>query len=208
MTINSSAPPAPNRPSFPLHLHISVLFTLLILISGAVIGWHNYRQNSGIMLSASNDLFERIARETVLEIDRIYAPIELLTDLVSRQQLPEDGTLEARVARLPGLAEGLSRNPAMSAFYVGYGDGDFFLVRPLPADDGLRNNLNAPADAAFLVQSINRGAGRPAQGRFVYFDRALKPVLTIERPDYTFDPRAREWYRLAQESAQQIKTAP
>lgn len=77
--------PAPARLRLhPLHVHISVLFTLLILVSGAILGWHNYRQTSKVMLSASDDLFERIGRETVLEIARIYAPIELLTDFVKK----------------------------------------------------------------------------------------------------------------------------
>src|SRR5258707_1385089 len=186
MTIESSMPSlrpaattADKRRLQPLHVHISVLFTLLILISGSIIGWHNYRQNSNLILSASDDLFERIGRETVLEINRIYAPVELLTDLLAKQQLTDDKTLEERLRRLPVIAEGLTQNPAMSAFYAGYENGDFFLVRPLPFDETLRKYLGAPADAAFLVQSIERDAKRSARAKFVYLDRALKPVLTI-----------------------------
>ncbi|HEV7819634.1 MAG TPA: hypothetical protein VGO84_00535 [Burkholderiales bacterium] len=120
MTIKSPAAaplaaPAPKKGRlYPLHVHISVLFTLLILISGSIIGWHNYRQNSKLM-SASDDLFERIGRETVLEIARIYAPIELLTDFVSKQQITKDGSLAARMQRLPAMAQALKQNPAMSA---------------------------------------------------------------------------------------------
>ena len=199
---------AGGRRLHPLHVHISVLFTLLILATGAVIGWYNYSQTSNIILSASDDLFERVGRETVTGIERIYRPIGLLTDLMAGQQLTATTSLAARLARLPELREALAQNPAMSAFYVGYGNGDFFLVRPLPADETLRKNLNAPPQAVFLVQSVDHGARRGSQGKFVYLDQALRPLTTIDRADYRFDPRTREWYALAMASDQQIKTRP
>ena len=115
---------AGGRRLHPLHVHISVLFTLLILATGAVIGWYNYSQTSNIILSASDDLFERVGRETVTGIERIYRPIGLLTDLMAGQQLTATTSLAARLARLPELREALAQNPAMSAFYVGYGNGD------------------------------------------------------------------------------------
>src|SRR3954467_2442069 len=152
MTTNSrvaahaSDTPAKMRRLHPFHVHISVLFTLLILVSGSIISWHNYSQNSKVMLSALDDLFERIGRETVLEIGRIYAPIELLTDVVSKQQITEDASRELRLRRLPALVEALNQNPAISALFVGYDGGDFFLLRPLATDAGQRKNLNAPAN--------------------------------------------------------------
>jgi len=196
------------RRLYPLHVHISVLFTLLILAAGAVIGWYNYTQTSNIILSASDDLFERIGHETVTGIERIYGPIGLLVDLMAGRQLTETASLAQRLARLPELREALAQNPSISAFYAGYGNGDFFLVRPLPADESLRSNLNAPAAAAYLVQSVEGGATRGSTGKFVYLDQALKPLATIDRADYRFDPRTREWYALAMASDQRIKTPP
>ncbi len=202
------APVSARRRLHPLHVHISVLFTLLILISGGILGWHNYRQTSEVMLSAADDLFERIGRETVLEIARIYAPIELLTDFVAKQQITRDTTLDARLQRLPALVEALAQSPAISAFYIGYDNGDFFLVRPLGEDAAQRKNLDAPANAAFLVQSVQRGADAASRGRFVYLDRSLRTLSAADRPDYTFDPGQRDWYKRARAADSQIKTAP
>jgi hypothetical protein len=36
-------------PRYPLHVHIGVLFSLLIVIAGATLGWHNYIQNSRLV---------------------------------------------------------------------------------------------------------------------------------------------------------------
>ena len=39
---------------FPLHIHISALFTFLLLSSGVLLGLFNYQQTSDIILSSSN----------------------------------------------------------------------------------------------------------------------------------------------------------
>ena len=194
---------AGGRRLHPLHVHISVLFTLLILATGAMIGWYNYSQTSNIILSASDDLFERIGRETVTGIERIYRPIGLLTDLMAGQQLTATTSLAARLARLPELREAWRRIRRCRLFMSVTATAIFSSVRPLPADETLRKNLNAPPQAVFLVQSVDHGARRGSQGKFVYLDQALRPLTTIDRADYRFDPRTREWYALAMASDQQ-----
>ena len=51
---------------FPLYVHISILFTLLLLSSGAVVGVFNYQQTSHIILSSSEQLFTRIRQDVVV----------------------------------------------------------------------------------------------------------------------------------------------
>ena len=41
---------------FPLHVHISVLFSLLLLGSGVLIGLFNYYQTTQVILSSSSQL--------------------------------------------------------------------------------------------------------------------------------------------------------
>ena len=199
---------APRRRLHALHVHISVLFTLLIVASSTIIGWYNYHQTSSIFLSASDDVFERIGRETLLEIERIYAPIGLLTDLLATHPITAAASLDARLSGLPSLQEGLAHIPALSAFYVGYDDGDFFLVRPLPPAGKLRDDLGAPPGAAFLVQSLERDKELITAAKYVYLDQTLKPTQTSERRDYKFDPRTRAWFSLASAAERQIKTPP
>ena len=50
----------PRDRRFPLHVHISVLFTLLLLLTGVLLGLFNYRQTTQIIFSSSAKLFERI----------------------------------------------------------------------------------------------------------------------------------------------------
>jgi len=52
--------PRPEKRRFPLHVHISVMFTLLLLLTGVVLGIFNYRQTTQIILSSSEKLFNRV----------------------------------------------------------------------------------------------------------------------------------------------------
>ena len=67
-------------------------------------------------------------------------------------------TLEVRLSRLPLLVASLQNHPEISAAYVGYQDGDFFLVRRFDPDSYLGHALSAPKESAYVVQSISRDA--------------------------------------------------
>jgi hypothetical protein len=59
---------------FPLHVHISVLFTLLLLLTGVVLGLFNYQQTSRLIFSSSSTLFERIQQDVQRDLDNTYRP--------------------------------------------------------------------------------------------------------------------------------------
>ena len=59
---------------YPLHVHISTLFVVLILLVGALIGGLGYRFSHEMLESAADDLSVRISRETRGELERIFAP--------------------------------------------------------------------------------------------------------------------------------------
>ena len=76
----------------------------------------------------------------------------------SKTALVQADTLEKRLQNLPALAATLQGHPEISAAYVGYEDGEFFLVRRFDPDSYLARTLLAPKDAAYVVQSIDRDA--------------------------------------------------
>ena len=60
---------------FPLHVHISVMFTFLLLLTGVVLGLFNYRQTTQIILSSSEKLFNRIEQDVRLDLHATYDPV-------------------------------------------------------------------------------------------------------------------------------------
>lgn len=192
---------------YPLHVHIAYLFSLLLFVSCSIIGWYNFHQSRRIVLTAASDVFSRTARQTGDDLRRLYGPLETLVSLVAYHPLTEAKDLDDRLESLPMLREILSRNPRLSAIYVGYGDGAFFLVRSL-ANPLVGTAVKAPAGARYLVQSIERRASGASKPTFIFYDAGLRELARQTPADYVFDPRTRPWYGSASQAEEMVSTEP
>ena len=85
--------------------------------------------------------------------------------------------------------------------------GAFFLVRFI-RDEVTRAALNAPADAAFVVQSIERTQGGAPSVKFIDLRSDGSRIDVVDRPDFAFDPRTRPWYVKAAATSEQVLTDP
>src|SRR5262245_32323334 len=196
----------PRRRRFRLRVHIATLFLVLIAVAGLAIVGYGYRATSRLLLSAGDDEFAHVAEQTANQVRSLLAPARLLAELLAKHRLTRTTGLAARLESLPLLTTALTAHPEISAVYVGFGDGDFFLVRSL-SNEGVRRTLGGPSEAAFLVQSRD-ATDRPTPGRFIFVDARLGVVRTEPRPGYRFDPQTRDWYRQALGSAALVQTSP
>jgi len=194
---------------YPLHIHISTLFLLLLLVVGGLVAAVGYKLSRDMLENAAEDLIQRISTETLLELESVIAPAEMAVNMLSYSTINNAGKLAPRMDRLDVLREALVSSSALSSIYVGYDDGDFFFVRRI-RDAAERASLKAPEGAQFVVQSIDRGDAEDTQGIFLFLGKDLETLQRDERPDYAagYDPRSRGWYKEATTAMGQIKTAP
>ena len=199
---------AAKRPRFAIPLDGAVALLLIgaVLATGAILAFHNYRQTSRLVLEASDNLFAAAGREVVEGLARVAAPVQSVVDVLAAQALPAATTLDERMRQVPALAAALRANPALAAIYVGYRNGDFFLLRST-RDARVRDALRPPADTAYIVQSVIATPGGPSAS-FVHLRENLTTIDALPRPDFRFDPRMREWYRAAEKAGRQIRTDP
>ena len=193
---------------FPLHIHISTLFLILILSVGSIIGGLGYTISRDILKTSSDALSARISHQTLHEFSNIIAPAEMAVRLLSLDEITRASTLEKRLNNLDFITEALRDSPELTSLYIGYANGDFFLIRRI-GNEADRSAFDAPNNSAYIVQSISHDQGL-VQGRFVFLDAALSIVRNDEQHDYAnnFDPRTRDWYKAALASSGQIKTPP
>src|SRR5690606_12824352 len=94
------------------------------------------------------------------------------------------------------------------AYYVGYRNGDFFLVRRLRSD-AERGRFDADSVTAYVVQSIDWENGQ-GDGRIIHLDAAGKVLRHVDDPAYpaAFDPRQRPWYTRAELTDGVTRTDP
>ena len=193
---------------FPLHVHISTLFIALILLVGGVIGGLGFKISRDILETTASDLNTRIGRETVGEFSNLISPAEMATRLLSYDGITQAKSLEERLRNVGFMREALNNSPALTSLYVGYGNGDFFMVRRIwnEADGKV---FDAPPQTAFMIQSIDRQNDR-LRGRYIFLDAGLATLRSDDLPDYavSFDPRTRGWYTAAMKAGGQIKTPP
>src|SRR6188508_3035798 len=123
-------PTTPSVAGWPIKLSIaSVVVTSMVILAVTIItlGWMGARQS---LLDAAS----KSARDAGLLINeksyRMLEPAQATLRLLTSTPLIQATTLEQRLLQLRTLSDVLIANRLMSAVYVGYADGSFFLVRP------------------------------------------------------------------------------
>ena len=175
-------------------MHIATLFVALIIAAGLGIVGYGYRATSRLLLSVGDDEFAHVVERTADQVRTLLTPARLLAEILARHRVTRTTDLAARLEALPLLTTALAAHPEISAVYFGFSNGEFFLVRSLPAS--IHKSLGAPQGAAFLVQIPGAFDRRPP-GRFIFVDGQLGVLRDESRPEYRFDPRTRDWYRQA-----------
>lgn len=201
------SPLRPEQRRLPLHVHISVMFTFLLLLTGVVLGLFNYHQTTQIILSSSEKLFDRIEQDVRLDLQATYQPIRNLLSLLADTPAAQASDLKQRLPLLKPFSQSLTDNPALASLYLGYANGDFFMVRALRTP-ALKAQLQAPEAAAYQVWSIEHAPQGAIRSQSLFFDQALTPINRREHPQEPYDPRSRAWFSDALQQAGQITTEP
>jgi HD-GYP domain-containing protein (c-di-GMP phosphodiesterase class II) len=181
---------------YPLHITISALFITLIVALGVVLSWQNYRKTSSIILTTAEQVFEQITRELILDFNGTYHPVAGVLRLLALAPVATAVTLEERLKSLGTFTVALANDPSVSGIEVGYGNGDFFIVRPLTTED-MRRRFGAPEAAAFIADHVDTAAGGERRLVRFFFDAQLQEILRKPVAATSYDPRTRPWYTAA-----------
>lgn len=177
----------------PIQWLIACTIILCVLAVLSIVLVQGYRGGSAALVTAANDSARQLAAVLNERARRLITPAETVIRVLAHNPLAAAEDLPTRLEQLPVLAQVLRSNPVLSAIYIGYDDGEFLLLRPLQRETP--RIPSAPADAAYLLQSIARNEQGRLQGRWIFLDAQLRPQLERETPDYWFDPRLRPWYQ-------------
>jgi adenylate cyclase len=147
-----------------------------------------------MMLEAGDDVLNRIK----LLYDPMYAIVgiaSLVPELVSPaiKEDPRARSLLMRVLRV---------YPQILSLYVGFDNGEFFMVTHIAGENGakLRDALHAPADAAFANEIISAETAGDRKTRWVFLSEDGTVVGRLDPVPAGFDPRPRPWYDIAKRS--------
>ena len=85
---------------YPLHIHITTLFLVLILVVGGLLAGIGYKLTRDMLESAADDLSMRISAETLRELGSAIAPAELAVNIMTYGPINLATTLRSRLERL------------------------------------------------------------------------------------------------------------
>ena len=197
-----------HRRQYPLHAHISAMFTFLLLLLGVVLGVFNYQQTTRIILDSSQKLFSYIEQDVQDDLLDAYQPIRHALNLLILDSAATTDQVELRTGLLQPFVQALEDNHTLSALYLGDDNGNFFLVRPLRNQE-IRRQLKAPPQASFEVWSITRAARQgTVNSKKLYLDANLKQLEQRNIPNELYDPRLRSWFIAQDADKNQTTTSP
>lgn len=192
----------PRAPTWRTYVGITGLL-VLALVGGII--WFNAQKTQELMVADAGRLMietgEKVTDRIRLLFDPMYAIVGLgarVSDLTA--PLPPAGS-DDLYSQLPVMLRALKIYPQIFSFYVGFENGDFFMVTHLAGEKApeLRTTLNAPPKAAFANEIVTQGANGEQMVRWNYLAEDGS-VIDMGKPGPTFDPRDRPWYTMAKNS--------
>lgn len=185
---------SPSSKKFSLQLHIATLFTILIIISGASLGWYSYNQLSQNMILSGKTLLSNSTTQLVKKISRENEHIHSMLKILSASNLSEASTKTQRMSVLPVFSEMLKATSSLSALFIAYPNNDFFLYKKLQSK-AILTKFGAPKASYFMMTL------RQSENTHHYFYNISGELLkTVEDPNYNLQIKQRPWYKLAENS--------
>ncbi len=188
---------------YSLQLILTSLFAVLILSVGGLVGTLNYIQNTKLLLSASDEIYDRASKEIVLNYRKTYSPVHNSLAMLSHSSLSASKTFKQRLKYIGSISAALYTEASITAIQLGYEDGDYFIVRKLNTRE-LREKFNAPEKAAMVVDNLSFSEVGKSQLDRLYLDRHLHKLHSVTPVNSDYDPRTRPWFIQATDKPQAI----
>jgi adenylate cyclase len=191
-------------PTWRTYLGITGLLLLLVaaLVGGII--WFNAKKTSELMLADAEQLMVETGQKVIERIRLLYDPIYAIVGLgadVSNLTAPlaaEQATGNSYPA-LPLMLRGLRIYPQILSLYVGFENGDFFMVTHIAGKNAanLRTALDAPPKAVFANEIIIKDGNGERMVRWTFLAEDGSVIDDAKPVHATFDPRERPWYGAA-----------
>ncbi len=191
--------------SSPLwHTYVGITGLLLVIVVALVGGiiWYNSAKSNQLAIAAAERLMQEAGEDISDRIKLLYDPMYAIVGIAS--QVPE---LTSRTIKDDPHAMSLTLRvlriyPQILSLYVGFDDGDFFMVTHIAGENSaeLRAALHAPEAAAFANEIVSAGADGERSTQWIFLDEDGGIVSRRDPAPADFDPRQRPWYDLAKRS--------
>ena len=191
-----------SRPLWQYYVGITALLLVMVVALAGGIIWYNSKKSNQLAIAAAERMMLEAGDDVSNRIKLLYDPMyaivgiaSLVPELISPaiKEDPRARSLLMRVLRV---------YPQILSLYVGFDNGEFFMVTHVAGENGakLRDALHAPADAAFANEIISADTAGDRKTRWIFLAEDGTVVGRLDPAPAEFDPRPRPWYDNAKRS--------
>ncbi|MGE4424203.1 MAG: adenylate/guanylate cyclase domain-containing protein [Pseudodesulfovibrio sp.] len=183
---------------FPFYLNIVTVFSILITVIVSAVVMYGYRGNSSAALVSARQLLVRVGSsvsersrtlfDTAFDTTNIYVDFPGIAEKASIHSHPMSHA----------FFRFLEQHPDFTSVYIGFDDGDFYLVSSLRGREGMKRRQGIPDDATWYTQNIGHLADGTRYELKKYLDAGFVTVGSAVTRGVRYDPRERCWYKAAQ----------
>ncbi|RKP53541.1 HD domain-containing phosphohydrolase [Pararobbsia silviterrae] len=192
----------------PFQLHVSLLTAVVVLFVGGLISALDFNHLRARLEADSVNQARGMSRETTDRIQKTLGPAEVAVKMIAHSKLSEAWTLDDRMAFAGMLHEILTSAPDIRSLYVGYDNGDIFMVLAM-RNDTQRAAMQAPPGTQFVVHNVSHDESAD-NNTLIYIDKDFHIISTVDNSDVAahYDPRKRPWYQQARQAKRFVRTEP
>ena len=191
-----------SQPLWQYYVGITALLLVMVVALAGGIIWYNSKKSNQLAIAAAERMMLEAGDDVSNRIKLLYDPMyaivgiaSLVPELISPaiKDDPRARSLLMRVLRV---------YPQIRSLYVGFDNGEFFMMTHIAGENGakLRGALHAPSDAAFANEIISAETAGDRKTRWVFLSEDSTVVGRLDPAPAEFDPRARPWYDSAKRS--------
>ncbi len=187
---------------WPTYLGITgLLLLILVALAGGII-WYNSKKSSELAIAAAERLIGEADEKITDRIKLLYDPMYAIVGIASLVPELTKPAISDDPRALRMFLRALQIYPQILSLYVGFDDGQFFMVTHIAGEKGaaLRAALKAPDDADFANEIITADANGERSVRWVFLAEDGAAVGRAGPEPATFDPRTRAWFEAAKRS--------
>ncbi len=174
---------------------------MVVALTGGMI-WYNSKKTNQLAIAAAQRMMLEAGDDVSNRIRLLYDPMYAIVGIASLvpeltspaiKEDPHAMSLMLRVLRI---------YPQILSLYVGFDNGDFFMVTHIAGENSaaLRDTLHAPPDAVFANEIISVDTTGQRKTRWVFLGEDGTVVGRLDPVPADFDPRQRPWYDAAKRS--------
>jgi adenylate cyclase len=177
-----------------------LLLGLVIVLVGGLI-WYNSKKTNELAIAAAERLILETDEKVLDRLKLLYDPIYAIVGIASQVPQLTSPSIDDDPQAKAMFLRGLRIYPQIRSLYVGFDNGEFFMVSNIGGDAGksLRARLGAPQDTVFANEIVNAEPDGRLKARWLFL---AEDGRVVGRNDAApvFDTRQRAWYEAAKRS--------